>query len=413
MNDGNGQPQSPQSSDMYQLCLQWGIAGPAVLEVCSDVLMLVDGTTLSIIVGNANLTRFEKKLGAGNGALGRQIISNHVVTQLMVMGPLVVCSYETVIIGVDGTPQHVRGNVSARERSKIVWCLQGVPAPVSATRSKQEEEIAGMKWVQEHHMRNAVQMIEEQPTVHLKMPTRTNDVPPKTTALAELRCETTSQQVLPSLDPSGWKLKALSEVKWQEARKQPTTLDMQTAMKFNGLSMLQEEATKALQMNFATPQDRGTTPTGSSVGTSKAGNGLFLLAQSSIDLRDETGEINKKPECQPLDSESKTEQISKGKFLKSRRPYRFCSMCWLKKHEWVLRSVTLPDGRSRSLNGHSNDSCPLWAKGTVITPDQSRSYATAFKAAQRKHKLYQIALSEFKLLCSHMSSDQVEKFLLN
>lgn len=45
---------------------------------------------------------------------------------------------------------------------------------------------------------------------------------------------------------------------------------------------------------------------------------------------------------------------------KLRRPYRFCSRCWIQKSEWILRSITLPSGQSMNLNNHTNDTCPAW-----------------------------------------------------
>merc|ERR1711990_1365782 len=53
---------------------------------------------------------------------------------------------------------------------------------------------------------------------------------------------------------------------------------------------------------------------------------------------------------------------------KTRRPYRFCSRCWIKRKAWVLRSLTLPYGQCTNLNDHTNDTCPDWSKDESRAP---------------------------------------------
>lgn len=97
---------------------------------------------------------------------------------------------------------------------------------------------------------------------------------------------------------------------------------------------------------------------------------------------------------------------------KSRRPYRFCSKCWLKSGQWVLRSIKTPDGGTVNLNQHTNDACPQWPDmESLPTAQQTRAYGTAFKRAQRGEKLYEIAFSEFAKLVPDMSPEALKQYL--
>ena len=117
--------------------------------------------------------------------------------------------------------------------------------------------------------------------------------------------------------------------------------------------------------------------------------------------------------------------------VKPRRPYRyaipidmsmpvphnldlcsFCSRCWVRNSKWVLRSIVLPQGRSTNLNGHTNDTCPMWPKGTAPTAEQNRAYAAGFKFAQRRSELHNVALKAFEELCPHLSREELVAYLL-
>ena len=98
---------------------------------------------------------------------------------------------------------------------------------------------------------------------------------------------------------------------------------------------------------------------------------------------------------------------------KSRRPYRFCSRCWIKKKEWILRSLTLPYGQCTNLNEHTNDKCLAWPKGDPPpTAEENRAYAAAFKYAQRRGVLHDIALEEFKQMTPAMAEEELVKYLI-
>lgn len=93
---------------------------------------------------------------------------------------------------------------------------------------------------------------------------------------------------------------------------------------------------------------------------------------------------------------------------RSQKPYRFCAKCWLLTGDWVLRSITLPTNDSSvSLNGHKNGICPRWPSRQVPSAVQDRSYATAFKAAQKKHTLCCIAVDNFKMHLSGMPLEHI------
>jgi len=97
---------------------------------------------------------------------------------------------------------------------------------------------------------------------------------------------------------------------------------------------------------------------------------------------------------------------------KTRRPYRFCSKCWLKRGTWALRSVKLPDGCIVNLNRHTNDTCPDWPEEDLPpTAEQTRAYGTAFKRAQRGAHLHEIAIKEFSTLLPGVSEDVLNKHL--
>ena len=393
----------------FQLCTQWGVNGPAVLEVTSDVLLLVDGTTFSILVGNANLEWFMKILGAGNLEVGRLIMKQHVVSQLSTMGTSTIGTYEAVIVGVDRR-HFVRGNVSAREPTRIVWCLQGAASG---------QHVSGAEWPHQRTMPTFPSMLDRSK--------------PEPKDAAE------SEEALPSMNT---------------VTKHPAKLDVRPVAQLEGKRGAPEEKQVLPSMdkfsswhmpmpiaNESPPNSKGASP------SPDLGNGLSLLAQSCIQefqpqppratqpssltssFQWKQVEKNSKSQdtaqseilCAELKHTAQTPQQSlwelkhtehapKGTFQKSRRPYRFCSMCWLQKTEWVLRSVTLPHGPSKSLNGHTNGACPLWDKGAGMTPEQNRAYATAFKSAQRRHQLYQIAQAEYELLCPDMTREQIKSF---
>lgn len=118
-------PVSYSASDAIMLCMQWGSAMPAVLEVSHDLLMLVDGETQEIIVGNPNVSRLEVILGQGIREIGRKILQDHVVMQLRTLGPgMCTASNDTTITGIDGSVRHMKCTMSAYNQSKVVMAMQ-------------------------------------------------------------------------------------------------------------------------------------------------------------------------------------------------------------------------------------------------------------------------------------------------
>lgn len=92
-----------------------------------------------------------------------------------------------------------------------------------------------------------------------------------------------------------------------------------------------------------------------------------------------------------------------------RRPYRFCSKCWIKNKKWVLRSIKLPSGRSINLHG---DMCPEWPVGEEQpTAIQMRAYGAAFKQAQRSSQLHSVALEAFKQAAPEMTDHELQDHL--
>jgi len=80
---------------------------------------------------------------------------------------------------------------------------------------------------------------------------------------------------------------------------------------------------------------------------------------------------------------------------KSRRPYRFCTRCWIKTSKWVMKHIVLPDGTVSHQGGHTSRGCPLWPENEPLTAEQSRTHAAAFKSAQRKGQLHRLAKQAF------------------
>jgi len=98
----------------------------------------------------------------------------------------------------------------------------------------------------------------------------------------------------------------------------------------------------------------------------------------------------------------------------SARLLRFCSKCWIRKKEWRLRSIKLPNGRSLNMNGHNNDQCPEWTEERKdATPQETRAYGAAFKQAQRSSHLHRVALEVFRSAWPNMSLPDLEYYLLN
>lgn len=92
-----------------------------------------------------------------------------------------------------------------------------------------------------------------------------------------------------------------------------------------------------------------------------------------------------------------------------RRPYRFCSKCWIKNKKWVLRSIKLPSGRSINLHG---DMCPEWPAGDEQpSAIQMRAYGAAFKQAQRSSQLHSVALEAFKQAAPEMTQHELQDHL--
>jgi len=83
--------------------------------------------------------------------------------------------------------------------------------------------------------------------------------------------------------------------------------------------------------------------------------------------------------------------------MKSRRPYRFCTRCWIKTSRWVMKHIVLPDGAVCHKGSHTSRTCPQWTQ-TVDPPtdEQNRAHAAAFKSAQRRGELHRLAVQIFK-----------------
>jgi len=93
----------------------------------------------------------------------------------------------------------------------------------------------------------------------------------------------------------------------------------------------------------------------------------------------------------------------------SRRPYRFCSKCWIMHKQWVLKSIKLPTGSVVSLHP---EICPDWDKpDEEPTKGQLRLYGAAFKRAQRSLLLHDVALNTYKSVMPGVPERALQDFL--
>jgi len=102
---------------------------------------------------------------------------------------------------------------------------------------------------------------------------------------------------------------------------------------------------------------------------------------------------------------------------KFRRPYRFCSKCWTVTQEFILRCITLPSGQTVKLNNHSHAQCfrirDGGEEGDFANAAEKRSHMAAYKHAQRRGTLYQIALKQFQEALPEMNHDEISHYLLS
>lgn len=96
-----------------------------------------------------------------------------------------------------------------------------------------------------------------------------------------------------------------------------------------------------------------------------------------------------------------------------RRPYRFCTKCWMTGHSWVMRSVKLPEPASKSifLNQHTNDRCPHWPDHRTPTAVEAKRYGAAFKQAQRNGTLDKLARECFRQFCPEITEEALTAHL--
>jgi len=169
-----------------------------------------------------------------------------------------------------------------------------------------------------------------------------------------------------------------------------------------GLQAVQQQQQQQLQLQQsggATASDNGTPPGSQPALTAAVGGGIGPAMALGPDWSSWSKPAQKSSEP----SKSKT-----------RRPYRFCSKCWLKHSKWSLRSVKLPDGCIINLNQHTNDTCPDWPESDPApTTAQIRAYGTAFKRAQRGAQLHEIALNEFRALVPNMPKTDLMAYLVD
>jgi len=104
------------------------------------------------------------------------------------------------------------------------------------------------------------------------------------------------------------------------------------------------------------------------------------------------------------------ESSDPGVAIMRRRPYRFCTKCWIVHKQWVLKSLKLPNGSVRHLHP---EVCPAW-KDQIEEPTkaQVKLYGAAFKRAQRTSVLRDTALKEFRIALPNASASELHKYLM-
>jgi len=92
-----------------------------------------------------------------------------------------------------------------------------------------------------------------------------------------------------------------------------------------------------------------------------------------------------------------------------RRPYRFCTKCWIMHKKWVLKSIKLPTGSVVNLHP---EVCPDWDKPSEEpTKEQLRVYGAAFKRAQRSSLLHDVALNTYTSVMPGVPVSTLQEFL--
>lgn len=361
-----------------QLCMQWGVSEPAILEVSHDAVMLVDGIASTIITGNAKLNQFERILGAGDEKVGRQIMNRHVAVQLSTrtLSLPQTASYTTIIHGIDHVPRRAHCNVGGVNKSRLVWSV----LPVNPQQASQQE---GMRQSGLITLCAAIDHGTRGPLITLE-----------------------SGQDSSGVDLLDWKQKnSQLEQNLNSSRQQMHTLKQNLSPSTVKSEFNEKESSANALANV---HDIRTVIPGVSVQPSPQD---IRLLQHQAPCQAPDPAVPRVAPQKKTSSNKKTANTSKKGKL--RRPYRFCAMCWVKKSEWVLRSATLPAGHTTSLFGHTNDSCPCWPKGTPLSVEQNRAYAAAFKSAQRKNVLFEVALKIFKQMLPETSVKEIQEYLIS
>jgi len=95
----------------------------------------------------------------------------------------------------------------------------------------------------------------------------------------------------------------------------------------------------------------------------------------------------------------------------TRRPYRFCTRCWIKTKKWVLKSLKLPNGSIAHLHPFV---CPSWDNpDEEPTKEQIKLYGAAFKRAQRSSTLQNAALGAFKTALPDVTDSFLRNYLMS
>jgi len=341
-----------QQTAVGRLCNLWGSEMPAVLEAIHDAIALVNRRTANAAAANRKFYKMLSTLGGGDAILGQSVMRTHMVEKLGIMplqdSPFV---YEARIMGVGGVPLFVQGSVVKSAQDEVVWSLSDVTELVNMRHSLQS---LGRNYTQLHNNSCATEGPEQPSSSEIA-------------GAATLASFRSTKKVSPAVTSA--------------------VVATASSMVPPAVSVLPLAGPLALQTSTAPP----TTTAPSDIVVS------CLVVGKSADWT--------------AWSQPKQKQSAPSK-TKTRRPYRFCSKCWLKHGIWALRSVKLPDGSIVNLNRHTNDTCPGWPEHDLHpTAEQTRAYGTAFKRAQRGSHLHSVAVEEFRALVPNMPSEELDKYL--
>jgi len=113
----------------------------------------------------------------------------------------------------------------------------------------------------------------------------------------------------------------------------------------------------------------------------------------------------------PPPTDTRKSQVTQGHKV-CRKPYRFCMFCWIMKKEWLVKSLTTPEGKRLQINNHEQLSCPLWPLDLDPTAEQQRAYGAAFKRAVRQNTLHHIAMKTCQTHFPYMSEEELNTYLI-